>query len=229
MADLQEEGTRDLVRVATCQTPTEAHLLRGVLQAAGLTPYVADANIVQVHAWLTQAVGGVRVLVPSAQLKAAQEAIADFHAGAYQLEGEEMPSPVYRSIGSPVFCPERAVFLSFALTPVFGAAVHVANASISSDNNRLAYKWIWLFVLAAFSAAGIIIAHQIDSGPLVVFRASLSLSFITLVWYFIEGQEQSRYFLKKYGPKYEKKGLTKLSFIVIFVMLGLGWALSEFA
>jgi hypothetical protein len=229
MTGLQGEDTRDWVRVATCETPTEAHLLRGVLQAAGLTPYVADANIVQANSWMTQAVGGVRVLVPSSQLQAAREAIEDLNAGAYQLEGEEVPSPEYQKIAAPVFSPERAVLLSFVFTPAFGAAVQIANALVLNDSTRRISQWAWLFVLAAFSVAGIIAVHQISPGPLVVFRASFVLSFVTLVWYFIAGQEQSRQFLAKYGPKYERKGFTRLIFMAALALLAVGWALSEFA
>jgi hypothetical protein len=178
---------------------------------------------------MTQAFGGVRVLVPASQVEAARRTITEFNAGSYQLEGEELPVATYSELPGPAFSPDRAVLLSFALTPVFGAAVQVANAwSLRVDKPRLS-QWIWLVLLAVASATATAVLHRLSPGPLVVFRASLVLSSITVIWYFIAGQEQSRRLLATYGPKYAKKSLAKQSFIAAAVLLALGWALSEFA
>jgi len=224
------EVSGDFVRVATCATPTEAHLLKGVLESAGLAPQVADANIVQAHSWMTHAVGGVRVLVPASQVQAAQEAIAAFQAGSYQLEGEEeAPPATYAELPSPVFSPDRAVLLSFVLTPAFGAAVQVANASALGGAARRASLWVWLCLLAAASVAGIVFMHRLNPGLFVVFRASFALSAITVAWYFIAGQNQSKAMLATYGSRYKRRSVAKLSLAVAAALLALGWALSEFA
>lgn len=89
MADPTTPAEGDFVPVATCNTPTEAHLLSGVLEAAGLHPHVADSHFLQAHSWMTPAAGGVRVLVPASQVPAAADAIAQFRAGAYELQGNE--------------------------------------------------------------------------------------------------------------------------------------------
>lgn len=219
----------DFVRVASCETPTQAHLLKGMLESAGLTPRVADANVIQANSWMTQALGGVRVLVPASQQEAARQAIAEFDAGAYQLPGEEAAPVSYSELASPVFSPDRAVLLSFALTPVFGAAVQLANSRILGQTGRQTRQWAWLLVLAALSLAGIVFAHRLDPGPLVVFRASLALSFITVVWYFSAGQDQSKALLAAYGIRYRKRSLALPALGVAIACLVFGWALGNFA
>lgn len=76
----------DFVTVASCTTPTEAHLLKETLIAAGLKAEVADANFIQANSWMSNAVGGVRVLVPAALAAEAKATVDAFNAGAYQLD-----------------------------------------------------------------------------------------------------------------------------------------------
>jgi len=192
-------------------------------------PHVADANIVQANTWMTEAVGGVRVLVPASQVEAARHAIAEFHAGAYQLEGEHATAVAYASQPLPLFSPDKAALLSFALTPAFGAAVQIANAASLGDSTRRIGQWVWLLILAAASVAGAVALHRISPGPLLIFRASLLLSFITVIWYFSTGMAQSRTLLGTYGPNYEKKSLAKPAFVVAVILLISGSVLSEFA
>jgi hypothetical protein len=230
MAEQLLDIAGDFVRVATCGTPTEAYLLKGVLEAAGLTPNVADANVVQANSWMTQAVGGVRVLVPASQASAAREAIAEFNAGAYQLEGEDAPR-VERiaELQSPVFSPDRAALLSFILTPAFGAAVQLANASTLGLHAHRLRGWLWLVFLASTSLAAVFVVHRMSPGPLLVFRASFVLSFVTAVWYFLAGQEQSKHILSAYGPKYPQRRIARLVVAVAVFHLFVGWVFSELA
>jgi hypothetical protein len=76
----------DFVTIASCTTPTEAHLLKETLIAAGLKAEVADANFIQANSWMSNAAGGVRVLVPSAFAAEARATVDAFNAGAYQLD-----------------------------------------------------------------------------------------------------------------------------------------------
>ncbi len=69
--------------------PTEAHLLRGCLQAAGLPAAVADANLVQAHGLLAGAIP-VRVLVPKRRLAEAQVVMAAYQAGVFALRDDEL-------------------------------------------------------------------------------------------------------------------------------------------
>jgi hypothetical protein len=222
--------TTDFVRVATCGTPTEAYLLKGVLEANGLSPSVADANIVQANTWMTQAVGGVRVLVPAGQAEAALRAIAEYNAGAFELEDEETKPPVRLSeLKSPVFSPDRATLLSFFLTPAFGSALQLANTiSIGTPKQKL-LSWLWFFLLSVTSVAAIAFMHRVNPGPFIVFRASIAISAITVSWYFLSVQPQTKYLISTYGRKYKQRSITPLSLPAGALLLAAGWLLTEFA
>lgn len=86
MTQQDPSTTDDFVCVATRAMPIEAHLLRGVLESAGLTAHVADENMVQAYSLISGAIGGVRILVPASEEAAARQTIADFEAGAFDLD-----------------------------------------------------------------------------------------------------------------------------------------------
>jgi hypothetical protein len=86
MSDRTAAYEGDFVAIASCTTPTEAHLLKETLIAAGLRAEVADANFIQANSWMSSAVGGVRVLVPASLAAEAKAAVDAFNAGAYQLD-----------------------------------------------------------------------------------------------------------------------------------------------
>jgi hypothetical protein len=65
--------------------PTEAHLLRGLLESEGIPAFVADGNIVQNNQFLTIAVGFVRVLVPESRFEEALALLKRFRAGEFAL------------------------------------------------------------------------------------------------------------------------------------------------
>jgi hypothetical protein len=85
----QDTSARDLVIVARYYVPTDAHIVRGCLAAAGVPAVVVDDNLVQTNSLLTAAVGGVRVLVPESYLQQASEIIAAFNRGDYALKDDE--------------------------------------------------------------------------------------------------------------------------------------------
>ena len=71
-------------------------MLKACLESNGVDATVADAHLVQANEFLTTAVGGVRVLVPDAQLERAQEILRAYEAGEYRLDddfdvGKEIP------------------------------------------------------------------------------------------------------------------------------------------
>ena len=202
------ESPEDFVRVATCSSPTDAYLLRGVLQTAGLDPFVADANLAQAHPWMTHALGGVRVLVPGHQVEAARQAIADYEAGRLQLEGEstEGPAPV-PPLPAPVFSPDQAVLWSFLLTPVFGAAVQVINDRVLPDSPQRRSRLVWLVLLTVLTLAGLVIGFEIEPGPFFVLRTSWVLSFFTVVWYFLAGSAQSKVLIAGHGLRFRRRSL----------------------
>lgn len=78
----------DWLAVATYYLPTDAHIVRGCLAAAGVPAMVADDQLVQTDSLLTPALGGVRILVPQAYWQQARDVIAAFERGDYQLDDD---------------------------------------------------------------------------------------------------------------------------------------------
>ncbi len=79
---------RDLFVVAKCLVPTDAYLLQGCLVAGGVPAVVADANHVQADLLIAPALGGVRILAPEAFLAQAEEILAAYERGDYQLDDD---------------------------------------------------------------------------------------------------------------------------------------------
>ncbi|MCL4744645.1 MAG: DUF2007 domain-containing protein [Burkholderiaceae bacterium] len=78
-----------LVAVASFETPFEAHLARGLLQAEGLQATIADEHMISVNAALTYAVGGVRLLVREPHVQRALSILAARQRGEYRID--ELP------------------------------------------------------------------------------------------------------------------------------------------
>ncbi|MCF8177113.1 MAG: hypothetical protein K9J74_01265 [Sulfuritalea sp.] len=76
----------DMTIVARNLDATEAHMLRSCLRAAGVPADSGDTNLVQTHSLLTIAVGGACVRVPQHYVAEAQEIIAAYKRGAFQLD-----------------------------------------------------------------------------------------------------------------------------------------------
>ncbi|MFP8835108.1 putative signal transducing protein [Hydrogenophaga sp. XSHU_21] len=82
-----EDG--DWQTLTTVFSPTEAWMLRGVLQAAGVPAAVADAHLVQTHGLLAPAIP-VRVQVPERWLTRAEEVLAAYERGDFGLSDEHV-------------------------------------------------------------------------------------------------------------------------------------------
>lgn len=227
MSFAQQEMSDDFVKVAVCGTPTEAYILKGVLESAGLSPQVADANIVQANTWMSPALGGVRVLVPLSQLQQAQEVIAAFNAGAYTL-GEGSADAVTRpEIPAPVFSPDVAAAWGFLLTPLFGPSVQVANCLILGSRAGLLGQVLWLVFGVLAMAAGLkFVVARFPGDLFVVFRASLMLSLLQIAWYVSVGQSQSRHFIECYGPNYKRRPLWLPISVAVMACLAVGMIIS---
>ena len=228
MSDESSDYEGDWTRVASFTMPTEAHLLVGVLEAAGLKARLADANLVQADSWMTQALGGVRVLVPAVQVKRAGQVIAEFNAGAYLLEGEtETPEAALLQQPTAVFSPDLAAVLAFFLTPVFAVGVQILNTLLLRRWPRMG-SWVWLAALLILSIAGTAAAVEISPGPWVVFQGSMAVSAFTVIWYFVSGRDQSKALLTDFGPRYAKRSLWAPALCVAAIELALGWVASGF-
>ena len=76
----------DLVLIARYSTALDAQLLQSRLQAEGVPAFVVDDNIVQTNAFLTMAVGGVRVSVRESCCAHAREIARAIERGDYALD-----------------------------------------------------------------------------------------------------------------------------------------------
>lgn len=79
----------DYVVLAIFNTPTEAYIVKGCLEAAGIHAVIADDHLVQADSLLTVALGGVRLRVQEKNLGAARQVLVDFDRGAFVLEEAE--------------------------------------------------------------------------------------------------------------------------------------------
>ena len=79
----------DWQTLTTVFSPTEAYLLRGVLQAAGVSASVADAHLVQAHGLLAPAIP-VRVQVPALCIEQGEAVLAAFERGDYGLSDDDV-------------------------------------------------------------------------------------------------------------------------------------------
>lgn len=75
--------------VARYFEPSEAHVVRALLESAGFDATVADEHHVTANYPLSTALGGVRVQVPQDQVEAAQELVAAYTRGELASELEE--------------------------------------------------------------------------------------------------------------------------------------------
>lgn len=66
-----------LVTVATFTTPFEAEIVKGRLEEEGVTAVVRDAEMVTADWTMSQAVGGVKVRVPEAEVERARAILAE--------------------------------------------------------------------------------------------------------------------------------------------------------
>jgi len=81
----------DWQTLTTVFSPTEAWLLRGVLQAAGVPAALADAHLVQAHGLLAPAIP-VRLQVLERWRSRAEAVLAAYERGDYGLTEDETPS-----------------------------------------------------------------------------------------------------------------------------------------
>ena len=82
---------RDLFTVAAYYDPTQAHIMRGCLAAAGIPAVVADDQLVQTNTLWTAAIGGVRILVPRNYIDEAKAVIDAFDRGEFALADDQVP------------------------------------------------------------------------------------------------------------------------------------------
>ena len=80
----------ELVTVTRVFNSLEAEMLRGCLESEGIPVTLGDAQTVQTDTLLTVALGGIRVMVPTAFAQAARQTVEAFERG--ELEIDELPA-----------------------------------------------------------------------------------------------------------------------------------------
>lgn len=90
LQDGHDAGNDDYTIAARCLDPTQAHLLRGCLAAAGVAAMVTDDQHSQVDQLISPALGGARVLVHERDLAAARDVLAAYERGDFALQDDEV-------------------------------------------------------------------------------------------------------------------------------------------
>lgn len=216
----------DFIAISHAQTPTEAHLLKGVLESAGLLAVVADAHLAQGNSLWTQALGGVRVLVRASDADAARQALDDYQAGELALAGEDAaPTPALQKLTKPIYSPDIAALLSFFLVcPAFGAGVHLLNSRRLRPQGAGPIAWFWFVVLAVASIVTMVALALGPQAPINPALAALLTSLLTATWYLGFGQAHSRAVIQQYGTGYPRLSLAPIA-IAVFVpqVVLMGW------
>lgn len=213
----------DMTIVARYTTPTEARVVAGCLEAAGIPSSVADANIVQANQWMGATVGGVRLMVPAACVAEARKVMEAYEANAFHLDEDASPTPApLPKVSAPLWSPDASAFWSLFLTPAFGVTLHFMNSRTLQNTRLTRLAWLWLVIGLSASAVAVYIAVMTERSLGVLFRASSIASAVTLVWYFLGGYSQSKYVVQTYGPKYAKRGLFGLVLILCVLFFALG-------
>lgn len=85
----------DYVLIARLMIPTDAHVIRGCLEAAGIDVILTDDQHMQANLLLAPAIGGARVLVREKDLARANDILAAFERGDLALSDDA-------DVGAPV-------------------------------------------------------------------------------------------------------------------------------
>jgi len=111
----------ELVTVTRVFNSLEAEMLRGCLEAEGIPATLGDAQTVQTDTLLTVALGGIRVMVPSAFAEAARQTVEAFERGALAIDdlpdGAEA-APPEPAEAPPAFRMSPAAWVVLAIVAV---------------------------------------------------------------------------------------------------------------
>ena len=87
--------------VSTYTTATEAYIAKGRLQAEGIPAYIADEHYIGAQWTISQALGGVRLQVPTSLESQALKIISEIEQGSYQV-----PLPKKLRESESTHCPK---------------------------------------------------------------------------------------------------------------------------
>lgn len=83
----------DVVCLARTHSLMDAQILCARLEAEGIAALAGDAELIRTNSFLTQALGGVRILVAAADLTRAREVRAALLRGDFALDDEDVRDP----------------------------------------------------------------------------------------------------------------------------------------
>lgn len=63
------------ITIASFSQPIEAHLARAKLESEGITCMIGDENLIRVDPFLSNAIGGVKIMVPQWEVERAKDAL----------------------------------------------------------------------------------------------------------------------------------------------------------
>ncbi|MCC9167662.1 putative signal transducing protein [Pontibacter harenae] len=96
-----------LVTIATYNDPTEAHILKGRLEAEGIVCFLGDEHIVGAHPFYAVAVGGVKLKVLENDAEEARTILEQIQSGnnEYLLDNNIELAPVMQAHPAEEVCP----------------------------------------------------------------------------------------------------------------------------
>ena len=107
------------VTVRRCATLNEAHIVCGLLRSHGFEAAVEEANHAANDWFVVQALGGVRVSVPHAQLDSATQLIAEVMAASQQVSDSANPESLRKPRSRYLGVPLGAIVLVIKLFQLF--------------------------------------------------------------------------------------------------------------
>jgi len=218
----------EMTAVASFGSPQEAQAIKGCLEAAGIPASLGDAQTVQTNMLWANALGGVRVMVPSTLVPRANEVIAEFRGGAFEIEGDDDPAlpPAPVATDLALWNPDVAAWLGFTLTPLFPAALHWMNSRKlgEADLARRADIGVVFAIVVTAGAAWLI--HGQDWSMSTPLRVSGVAAVFNAAWYMFLGHPQSRFVVRSFGRQYRKRPVWRAGAAVLVAMLAIG-ALGE--
>ena len=217
----------DLTTVARFGGIDEALALKGCLIAAGIPASIADQNLMlQGGGWLGGVGNGVRVQVPATLVTRANEVIADYRNGAFEIEGDPDPelAPPTRSTDLALWGPDLAAFLSLWLTPIFGATLHWSNSRKLDEPGLVRRANAGLALSLVATAAAFWVMRQRDWSAAAPFKVSGFMGLYTALWYLLIAHSQSRFIARSFGHKYRHRNVWRAAAVAFGVMLALGFA-----
>lgn len=215
----------DLVVVTRVTDIAQALALKGCLLAADIPATIGDQNLVmQGNPW-GGAGSNIRVLVPVTLVARANEVVADYRAGAFEIEGDPDPdlAPPATATDLALWGPDSAAFLSLLFTPAFGATLHWFNSRRLGVPalRRQADAGLALSVVATLLAFWLWRENDWHvRTPLVV---SSAMSLFTGFWYLFIAHAQSRHIARAFGNQYRHRNMRLAAAVALAGMFAVGW------